>query len=183
MEGERLGDMSPASLLCGDSGIIFSSDTDSRTALRMLRLSLPQKGSILGSSSPSATEQGLRSGDEGMGGACCSCGEQVEGSGGEVVVGVGVWGAWADVGLLVADWDWPTAEPDGGLVRSRPPTLAVTGEWRESFRVRTGEEVREGMDRGGGEENFLQRRGDLSFMCSEPRLFWLVAKNSSKDLD
>lgn len=58
----------------------------------------------------------------------------------------------------------------------------MTGEWRDSFRIRTGEEVREGMDRGGGEENFLHRRGDLSFMCSEPRLFWLVAKKSSKDL-
>lgn len=150
----------------------------------MLRLSLPQKGSILGSSSPSATEQGLRSGDEGMGGACCSCGEEVEGGGrgGEVAVGVGVWGVWADVGLLVADWDWQGAELDGGLVRSSPPTLVVTGEWRDSFRIRTGEEVREGMERGGGEENFRQRRGDLSFMCSEPRLFWLVAKKSSKDL-
>lgn len=65
----------------------------------MLRLSLPQNGSILGSSSPSAAEQGLGSGDEGMGGACCSCGVfallgggEVEGGGGDVVVGVGVWG-------------------------------------------------------------------------------------------
>lgn len=147
--------------------------------LRMLRLSLPQNGSILGSSSPSAVKQGLRSGDEGMGGTW-SCGGlellgggEVEGVGGEVVVGVGVWGVWADVGLLVADWEvlWLTAGFDRGLVRSRPPTLAVIGEWRESFRVRTGEEVRDGMDRGGGEENFRQRRGDLSFMCSPPLLF------------
>lgn len=147
--------------------------------LRMLRLSLPQKGSILGSSSPSAFKQGLRSGDEGVG-ETWSCGGlellgggEVEGGGGDVVVGVGVWGVWADVGLLVADWEvlWLMGEFDRGLVKSRPPTLAVMGEWRESFRVRTGEVVREGMDRGGGEENFRQRRGDLSFMCSEPLLF------------
>lgn len=65
--------------------------------LRMLRLSLPQKGSIRGTSSPSAVEQGLWSGDEGMGGTW-SCGglellgggEVEEGGGGEEVVGVGV---------------------------------------------------------------------------------------------
>lgn len=164
--------------------------------LRMLLLSLPQNGSILGTSSPSAVEQGLWSRDEGMGGTW-SCGglellgggEVEEGGGGEVVVGVGVWGVgvrgvWADVGLLAADWEvlWMTPEFDRGLVKSRPPTLAVMGEWRESFRVRTGEEVRDGMDKGGGEENLRQRRGDLSFTCSPPLLFWLVAKNSSKDL-
>lgn len=88
-----------------------------------------------------------------------------------MVVGVEVWGVWAEVGLLVADWEWLTAELDRGLVRSRPPTLPVIGEWSESFRIRTGEEVREGMERGGGEENFLHSRGDLSFMCSEPLLF------------
>lgn len=77
---------------------------------------------------------------------------------------------------------WLVPEFESGLVRSRPPTLPVMGEWRESFRVRTGEEVREGIDRGGGEENLRQRRGDLSFMCSPPLLFWLVAKKSSKDL-
>lgn len=105
------------------------------TPLRMLRLSLPQNGSILGSSSPSAAEEGLRSGDEGMGGACCSCGVfvlfgggEAEGGGGDVVVGVGVWGVWAEVGLLVVDWEWLTAELDRGLVRSRPPTLPVIGE-------------------------------------------------------
>lgn len=147
--------------------------------LRMLRLSLPQNGSILGTSSPSAVKQRLRSGDEGIGGTW-SCGGfellgggEVEEGGGEVVVGVGVWGVWADVGLLAADWEvlWLTPKFDRGLVRSRPPTLAVMGEWRDSFRVRTGEEVRDGMDRGGGEENFRQRRGDLSLMCSEPLLF------------
>lgn len=64
--------------------------------LRMLRRSLPQKGSILGNSSPSAVGQGLWSGDEGMGGTC-SCGDlellgggEVEEGGGEDVIGVGV---------------------------------------------------------------------------------------------
>lgn len=95
--------------------MIFSRDTDSRTALRMLRRSFPQKGSILGTSSPSAVEQGLWSGDEGMGGTW-SCvglellgGGEVEegGGGGEEVVGVGVCGVgvWADVGLLPAEWE------------------------------------------------------------------------------
>lgn len=159
--------------------------------LRMLRLSLPQNGSILGSSSASEFAQGLRSGDERTGEAC-SCGDleqlsggEVEGAGGEVVVVVGVWGVWTDVGLLVADWDapvWLRPKFESGLVRSRPPTLAVMGEWRESFRVGTGEEVRDGIDRGGGEENFLRRRGDLSFVSLVPLLFWLVAKNSSSDL-
>lgn len=81
---------------------------------------------------------------------------------------------WADVGLLAADCEvlWLTLEFEKGLVRSRPPTLAVMGEWRESFRVWTGEEVRDWMDRGGGEENLRQRRGVvLSFMCSPPLLF------------
>lgn len=154
----------------------------------MLRLSLPQNGSILGSSSASGFAQGLRSGDERTGEAS-SCGDleqlgggEVEGGGGEVVVDVGV---WADVGLLVADWDallWLRPKFKSGLVRSRPPTLAVMGEWRESFRVGTGEEVRDGIDRGGGEENFRRRRGDLSFVSLVPLLFWLVAKNSSNDL-
>lgn len=57
----------------------------------MLRLSLPENGSILGNSSPSAVRLGLRSGDEGMGGTG-SCGGVVDGGGGEVAVGVGVWG-------------------------------------------------------------------------------------------
>lgn len=144
----------------------------------------------MGSSSASAFAQGLRSGDERTGEAC-SCGDleqlgggEVEG-GGEVAVGVGVWGVWADVGLLVADWDallWLRPKLESGLVRSRPPTLAVMGEWRESFRVGTGEEVRDVIDRGGGEENFRRRRGDLSLVSLVPLLFWLVAKNSSNDL-
>lgn len=81
----------------------------------MLRRNLPQKGSILGTSSPSVAEQGIWSGDEGIGGTW-SCGDlellgggEVE-EGGEEVVGVGVWGVvvsgvWADVGLLPADWE------------------------------------------------------------------------------
>lgn len=165
---------------------------------RMLRLSFPQKGSILWTSSPSAV--GLWSGDEGMGGTW-SWGvlellgggeideEGREGGGGEEAVGVGVWGVgvrgvWADVGLLAADWDMLllTLKLDRGLVRSRPPTLAVTGEWRESLRDRTGEEGRDGIDRGGGEENLRQKRGDLLFVWSLPLLFRFVAKKSSKDL-
>lgn len=76
----------------------------------MLRLSLPQNGSFLGASSPSAVEQGLCSGDEGMGGTWSCSGFELLGvgeveEGGEVVVGVGVRGVWADVGLLVADWE------------------------------------------------------------------------------
>lgn len=157
----------------------------------MLRLSLPQNGSILGGSSASELAQGLRSGEERTGEAC-SCGDleqlgggEVEGGGGEVVVDVGVWGVWADVGLLVADWEalvWLRPKLESGPVRSRPPTLAVMGEWRESFRVGTGEEVRDGIDRGGGEENLRRRRGDLSLVSLVPLLFRLVAKNSSNDL-
>lgn len=66
--------------------------------LRMLRRNLPQKGSILGISSPSTVELGIWSGEEGIGGTW-SCGDlellgggEVEegGGGGEEVVGVGV---------------------------------------------------------------------------------------------
>lgn len=66
---------------------------------------------------------------------------------------------------------WLIAELDRGLVRSRPPTLDVMGEWRDSLRIRTGDEVWDEIDRGGGEENLRQRRGDLSLMCSPPLLF------------
>lgn len=58
-----------------------------------------------------------------------------------------------------------------------------SGELRESLRMRTGEEVRDGMESGGGPESLRPRRGDLSLLWSPPlRLFWLVAKNSSSDL-
>lgn len=160
----------------------------------MLRLSFPQKGSIRRASSPSAAGMGLWSGEEGVRGSCDGLqlfgGGEVEEEGGEVAVGVGVWGVgvwgvWAEVGLLAADWEllWLKFELDRGDVRSRPPTLAVMGEWRESFRIRTGEEVRDWMDNGGGDENLRQRRGDLSFVLSVPLLFWFVAKNNSKDLE
>lgn len=85
----------------------------------------------------------------------------------------------AEVGLLAA-------EKDTGLDRSSAATRELSGELRESFRALTGEDVCEGMVRGGGEENFLHRRGDFSLGCSLPvlpeRLFWLVAKKSSRDL-
>lgn len=84
-----------------------------------------------------------------------------------------------EVGLLAV-------EKDMGLDRSSAATLELSGELRESLRARTGEDVREGMERGGGEENFLHSRGDFSLGCSLPvlleRLFWLVAKKSSRDL-
>lgn len=77
------------------------------------------------------------------------------------------------MGLLAADCEllWLTTELDRGLVRSRPPTFGVIGEWRDSLRIRTGDEVWDEMDRGGGEENLRQRRGDLSLTWSPPLLF------------
>lgn len=50
VEGERPGDRSPDSLGVGASGMNLSRDTDSRTARRMLLLSLPQKASMRGNS-------------------------------------------------------------------------------------------------------------------------------------
>lgn len=117
--------------------------------------------SVLSSMAP-----GLCSGDG-------SCGDLMFEEGGGEVQGL------AEVGLLAV-------EEDTGLDRSSAITLELRGELRESLRVRTGEDVREGMERGGGEENFLQRRGDFSLGCSLPvlleRVFWLVAKKSSRDL-
>lgn len=74
------------------------------------------------------------------------------------------------------------AEEDGVVVRSKTPDLAPMGELRESLREWTGEEVREGMERGGGEENFRHSLGDLLLRGSPPHAPWLVAKNSSRDL-
>lgn len=127
---------------------------------------------------------GVCSGDEGVGGTWSCSGKVQEGGGGggEEVVGVGVCGVWTDVGLPAADCDVFWFRPVRGPLRSSPPTLPLTGECRESFRAGTGEEVRGEMERGGGEENLRQRRGDLSFMFSPLRLFWFVAKNNSKDL-
>ena len=83
-------------------------------------------------------------------------------------------GQWLGVGELAA-------EEEGVVDRSRAPTLVPTGELSESLREWTGEEVREGMERGGGEENLRHRRGDLLLRWSRPHVPWLVAKNSSKD--
>lgn len=74
------------------------------------------------------------------------------------------------------------AEEDGVVERSKAPALELTGELRDNLRQWTGEEVREGMVRGGGEENLRQSRGDLLFKGSVPHEDWLVAKKSSRDL-
>lgn len=42
--------------------------------------------------------------------------------------------------------------------------------------------MREGIERGGGEENLRQSLGDLLFKGSVPQEPWLVAKKSSRDL-
>lgn len=86
-------------------------------------------------------------------------------------------GLWVEVGLLAAE--------EVVVVRSRAPPLLPphTGELRESLREWTGEEVRDGMERGGGEENLRDRRGDLLFRWSPLQGPWLLAKKSSRDLD
>lgn len=174
----------------------------------MLRLSFPQKASRRGSSPlTSSPATGLSSGElgprlksrgalvqEGGGeeqhtpGAGGRPGERVAVGGGEeespqgarVVPGGGedTEGQWAEVGELAA-------EEVGVADRSKAATLPPppTGELSESLREWTGEEVREGMASGGGEENLRQRRGDLLFRGSVAHEApWLVAKKSSKDL-
>lgn len=74
------------------------------------------------------------------------------------------------------------AEEEGVVDRSKAPIFTLIGELRESFRQWTGEEVREGMERGGGEENLRHSLGDLLFKGSVPHAPWLVAKKSSRDL-
>lgn len=74
------------------------------------------------------------------------------------------------------------AEEVGVVDRSNAPAFPLTGELRESFRQWTGEEVRGGMERGGGEENLRLSLGDLLFKGSVPHEPWLVAKKSSRDL-
>lgn len=69
------------------------------------------------------------------------------------------------------------------MVKSKAAALALIGELRESLRLCTGEDVREGIDRGGGEENLRHSLGDLLFKGSVPHAPWLVAKNSSNDLE
>lgn len=170
--------------------------------LRMLRLSFPQKASRRGSSplmsSPAA---GLSSGELGprlrssgalvqMGvsedppGACGRLGARVAVGGGEereegdlVEPGGGeeMEGQWLEVGELAA-------EDEGVEDKSKAPAFPPIGELSESFRQCTGEDVREGMERGGGEENLRQSLGDLLFSGSVPHELWLVAKKSSRDL-
>lgn len=170
--------------------------------LRMLRLSFPQKASRRGSSPlTSSPAAGLSSGELGprlrssgalvqMGvsedppEACGRLGERVAVGGGEeraegglVEPGGGeeMEGLWLEVGELAA-------EEEGVVDKSRAPAFPPIGELRESLRQCTGEEVREGMERGGGEENLRQSLGDLLFSGSVPHELWLVAKKSSRDL-
>lgn len=74
------------------------------------------------------------------------------------------------------------AEEVGVVVRSIAAALKPIGELRESLRMCTGEDVRDGMDRGGGEENLRHSLGDLLFKGSVPQALWLVAKKTSNDL-
>lgn len=74
------------------------------------------------------------------------------------------------------------AEEVGVVERSKAPAFPPMGELRESLRQWTGDEVREGMVRGGGEENLRHSLGDLLFKGSVPHEPWLVAKKSSRDL-
>lgn len=170
--------------------------------LRMLRLSFPQKASRRGSSPlTSSPAAGLSSGElgprlrssgalvhigggEDTPGACGRLGERVAVGGGEerpqgalVELGGGeeMEGLWLEVGELAA-------EEEGVADRSRTPTLPPIGELSESLRQCTGEEVREGMERGGGEENLRHSLGDLLFRGSVAHEPWLVAKKSSRDL-
>lgn len=171
--------------------------------LRMLRLSFPQKASRRGSSPlTSSPVAGLSSGELGprlrssgalvlMGGgedtpaACGRLGERVAVGGGDerpeggrVEPGGGeeMEGLWLEVGELAA-------EEEGVVDRSKAPAFPLIGELSESLRQWTGEDVREGMERGGGEENLRHNRGDLLFKGSVPHEPWLVAKKSSKDLE
>lgn len=116
--------------------------------------------------------------------ACGKLGEEVAVGGGEekpdsglVKLGGGeeMEGPWLDVGELAA-------EEEGVVDRSRAPTFTLMGELRESLRQCIGEEVQEGMEMGGGDENLRQSLGDLLLRGSLPQLLWLVAKKSSKDL-
>ncbi len=137
--------------------------------LLMLRRSLPQRASIRGTSAFSSGAPGLCSGEDGL----CPW---LRSKGGLLLLldGGGEMEGLTEVGLLAAD--------DEVVDRSRMLTFEPIGELRESFLMRTGEEVREGMERGGGDENFRHSLGDLSFTWSPLRLFWLVAKKSSRDL-
>lgn len=170
--------------------------------LRMLRLSFPQKASRRGSSPlTSSAAAGLSSGELGprlrssgalvqMGvsedtpEACGRLGECVAVGGGEespegglVEPGGGeeMEGQWLEVGELAAD-------EEGVVDKSKAPAFPPMGELSESLRQCTGEDVREGMERGGGEENLRQSLGDLLLSGSVAHVPWLVAKKSSRDL-
>lgn len=101
--------MSPGSLVAGDSGMNLSRDTDSRTALRKLRLSFPQKASMRGSSPlASSPAAGLSSGE--LGPRLRSSGALVETGGGEDTPE-----AWGRLGDLVAVGGGEE-KPEGALV-------------------------------------------------------------------
>lgn len=89
--------------------------------------------------------------------------------GGEEMRGVQV-----NVGLPAAD--------EVTVDRSKAPLLQPMAELRDSLRAWMGEEAREVMDTGGGEENLRDSRGDLLFRCSPLQGPWFVAKKSSRDL-
>lgn len=57
----------------------------------------------------------------------------------------------------------------------------MMGMLRESLRRRFGEEFL-AMARGGGDENFLLALGDVGGSPNRSLLFWLLAKNNSRDL-
>lgn len=85
-------------------------------------------------------------------------------------------GQWLEVGELAAD-------EEGVVDKSTAPAFPPMGELSDSLRQCTGEEVREGMERGGGEENLRQSLGDLLLSGSVDQAPWLVAKKSSRDLE
>lgn len=101
--------MSPGSLLAGDSGRNLSRETVSRTTLRMLRLSFPQKASMRGSSPlTSSPAAGLSSGE--LGPRLRSSGALVEIGGGEDSPE-----AWGRLGERMAVGGGED-NPEGGLV-------------------------------------------------------------------
>lgn len=159
----------------------------------MLRFSFPQMASMRGSSPLTSPVDGVNSEELGpklksrgafvleWGGddnpeACGRLGKgggEVKAEGDLVEFGGGEerHGLWMEVGELAV-------EEQGVVDRSKAPALAPS----DSFRLWTGEEVRDGMTKGGGEENFRQSLGDFVLRGSVPHAPWLVAKKSSRDL-
>lgn len=78
------------------------------------------------------------------------------------------------MGLLTA-----MDEAERSRAMAFPP---LTGELSESLRQCMGDDVQEGIERGGGVENLRDNRGDLLFKSSLPHGPWLMAKKSSRDL-